>query len=97
MEHIEMFSSIFELWSISLIDLFPSYVRQACSTVPILWTSLTIYTYIAKKSIFKGTGHYFETLSVRSVPGTHLSHIYGVFFIKIRFPAEKYIYMPVPA
>ena len=37
----------------------------------------------------KGTGHFFETLSVGSVP--------DAFLMKNRFHAEKCIYMPVPA
>ena len=45
---------------------------------------------------FKGTCHFFETLSVGSVPGTDYSQIY-VFLKNIRFHAEKCIYIPVPA
>ena len=45
---------------------------------------------------FKGTGYFFETLSVGSVPGTDHSWIYA-FLINNRFQAEKRIYMPVPA
>ena len=44
----------------------------------------------------EGTGHFFETLSVGSVPGTYQSKIYA-FFIKIRFQTEKCIYLAVPA
>ena len=38
--------------------------------------------------VFKGTGHYFETLSVGSVPGTDHSQIYA-FLINNRFQAKK--------
>ena len=49
-----------------------------------------------KDQSVKGTGHFFETLSVGSVPGTDHSQIYA-FLINNRFQAEKCIYMPVPA
>ena len=45
---------------------------------------------------FKGTGHFFETLSVGSVPSTDHFWIYA-FLINNRFQAKKRIYMPVPA
>jgi len=44
----------------------------------------------------KGTGHFFETPSAASAPGTDHSQIHA-FPINNRFQAEKRIYMPVPA
>ena len=46
--------------------------------------------------LFKGTGHFFETLSLASVPGTDHSQIYA-FMINNSFQTEKCIYMPVSA
>ena len=43
--------------------------------------------------VVKGTGHFFETLSVDSVAGTDHSQIYA-FLINNRFQAEKCIYKP---
>jgi len=46
--------------------------------------------------IFKGIGHFFETPSAGSAPGTDHSQIYA-FLINNRFQAEKRTHMPVPA
>ena len=60
--------------------------------------SSTLLNFISRtngKFLVKGTGHFFETLSVASVPGTDHSWIYA-FLINNSFQAEKCIYMPVP-
>ena len=62
-------------------------IIKNCSNGSIQQEKYTSWRFTSSE-LFKGTGHFFETLSLASVPGTDHSQIYA-FMINNRFHAEK--------